>query len=172
MTKKKQRRAPVVLEHNPAAPIFGDATGGRCYPLKECIQTRLRRLYSAATEEWVSFEHGKEPYARVEMVYQGRLYTGLHDFPKREKFTRQDDFEAAWRDLARQLPSLPLPSPAEEDLEIVVLGAYGWWILHLYGRYGNWACEGTVPMVLLDKLLRCYKRASTPVAYGHATEEP
>lgn len=140
--KKKQQRTPPVREINPQAPIFGDATGGRCEPVREEMNHRLRRLYSEDTEVWSSYELGKPVYCRVEMRYRRKLYVGI------------GDTEAlAWRDLRTLLPRI------EQDLDFHIIGVREWFIIYLYTEYGDWRCEGSQPLVVMEKLLKCAKRA-------------
>lgn len=146
---KKTKKKAVVLEHNAMAPIFGDSTGGRCYPVTERIQTKLRRLYSTETEEWQSFEHQRPDYIRAEMTYQHKCYVGIGH-----------DDSAAWQDLRRQLP------PVEDSIEVDFVGCARWWIMYVYTPWGNWCCEGTVLLVLLEKLLARVKRGMSSPGRG------
>lgn len=146
--KKKRKRKPPSYEYNAQAPIFGDERGGRCERYYEPLNHRLRRLYSEDTEVWSSYEVGKPVYTRVELTYQRKVFVGVGH-----------DEEAGWRDLARQLPHI------DEDMQFRFVGVRDWFIVYLFTEDGAWRCEGTTPLVIMEKLLKCAKRCR-PTVWG------
>jgi hypothetical protein len=75
--------------------------------------------------------------------------------------TWAESYEALWR----ALPSKPWVTD-ECEITVNCVARTDWCIATLRSDTGEWVCEGPDALAQVLKLLRCYKRAITPRAWG------